>query len=192
MGLTEAQSWLGHLSQCSPCFRDFEHFQLRASRQRRVLWVLTAASVIICASGTLWFKHRGEKGTQVHDTGPVPTAAKIPPVQLTSLSLVLEDSETTRGTENAQLDHLQHLPRQRISLSIYLPHGSEPGQYELELFADLSGSFPVARYQEHASFEKDVCLLHLDTDFSAFKPGTYVLRFRRAGTPWRYSRVAIL
>src|SRR5262249_9889067 len=63
--LAEVEVWLDHLSQCSPCFCDFERFKAEAYRKRIVRAAFSAAAILLVAvSITLWLKlHHAPQGT---------------------------------------------------------------------------------------------------------------------------------
>jgi hypothetical protein len=76
-------------------------------------------------------------------------------------------------------------------LSIYLPRGSEPGRYEVQLLgADRSGTALLTMSGE-ATVVKGLTRLDLEPDFSGLNPGRYTLATRRAGLSWRYFSLAL-
>jgi len=69
-----------------------------------------------------------------------------------------------------------------VSLSIYLPIGSEEGVYEVALFSP-SAEFVLATSGE-ATLQNFVVILPVKLDLTNLAPGLYELRIRRAGTQW--------
>lgn len=192
MPLDEAEAWLDHFSQCSPCFRDFGKLQLQAKHRRKMVWSFAAtAAIALCSSLALWLTYGHEKEINAKTRRPGSTLAQIQQTQPPLVSLHLEDVSANRDTDNDTEANLQRLPRGPISLSIYLPPGSEGGTYEIAFLHKRTDSAPLARFKGIVQLENGAAVLRTTPDTSALEPGDYVLAFRPAGGWWRYSRITI-
>lgn len=193
MPLEEAEPWLDHFSRCSPCFREFEQLQLQARQLRQLRWKLVAGvAVALCSSLALWWTYSHEKAirarsNQPSQSQPAPQARLAQPPQV---SLNFENALSQRDTDQ-QNSNAPRLPRGPVEISIYLPAGSEPGRYEMELRGSEKASSPQVRFEGAANPEGARMVLKCSPDFSAMEPGTYILALRCNGGRWRYSPVAI-
>lgn len=191
MPLKQAEPWLDHFSRCSPCFRDFEELQAEVRSRRRWMWgVAAAAAAIMSASLALWLTYAHEKSLKATSQPSTPNTSialnKTDPLPVT---LHLENTSTTRSPDGSE-PNPQQLPRSRISLSIYLPTGSEPGPYEIE-FRKTIDSTPGAKFQGNTGIFDRAAVLNTSIDLSGLDPGTYILAFRHTDGRWRYSRITI-
>jgi hypothetical protein len=60
-------------------------------------------------------------------------------------------------------------------LLIYLPFGSEPGKYKVELMRDEKDTAPLAVFSGYAEIRGGLTVLQVSPDLSGLVPGTYVL-----------------
>ena len=194
MRLNEAEAWLDHFSQCSPCFCDLEALQLRYRNRRKLTWVFAAtAAIVLCSSWAFWVIYSHEKAinprTRVDRPGS--TFTHIQQAQPPLVSVHLEDVSANRDSGKESGTNLQHLPRGPISLSIYLPPGSDGGTYEVQFLRKRTDSAPLARFEGTVQVENGTPVLHTTPDLSGLEPGNYILAFRLVGGWWRYCRIAI-
>lgn len=192
MPLSQAEGWLDHLGHCSPCFQDFDAIRVRRARYRRLTWGTAAAAIVIlCSAPVLRILHNKYPPVRagLHSAGSAPTSPQtsIAPPQLATLNL--EHSSITRGP--AADSELQRLARAQLLISIYLPPGSAPGNYEFQFLVNPTDSQPLASVQGTAKIENGQTVLRLATDLSHFEPGEYVIAFRRVGASWVYASVEI-
>jgi hypothetical protein len=189
--LSEAEQWLDHLGHCSPCFRDFDAFRVRRPRYHRLKWgTAAAAMVLLCSGFAIRFLHI--RNPSVLTGSPPASASASPQTSISQPQLVtlhLEPPSLTRGgTSDSKL---QRLPRVKLLISIYMPQGSAPGNYELQFLVNPADSQPLASVQGAAKIVNGQTVLSVATDLSHFEPGEYVLAFRRVGAGWVYSSVDI-
>ncbi len=64
-------------------------------------------------------------------------------------------------------------------LLIYLPFGSEPGTYKIELLLDGNNSTKVAAFSGIAEIRDGLTVLQVSPDLSGYGSGTYVLSVSR-------------
>jgi len=74
-------------------------------------------------------------------------------------------------------------------LSIYLPIGSEPGKYEVELGREAGK--PVAKAAGSAVLREHIAVLEVKLNLRQFQPGVYHLGIRQSGWSWTYYRVVL-
>lgn len=178
-----------HVTHCSPCYGEYVGFigELDARRRRRKGVLLAGGLAALFALG-FWIR-----GLVLAPASNPPEAVNQPaPMterEVVAAVLNLESQSATRsGSSDARQpgDEIQRLPRARLALSIYLPRGSEPGRYEVQLLgADRSGE-PLLTMTGEASVVKGLTRLDVEPDFSRLSPGRYTLATRRAGLSWRY------
>lgn len=187
--LAKAGKWLDHLGRCSPCLRDFEAIRAQRARSRRMAWASAVAACFVLLAA-LVFKVSYDSRASHRAHLPQPVSPVTPPIgQPQVATLNFEQLSIPRGVEPSSSP--QHLPRAPMSISIYLPAGSEPGTYDLELLVNPTDRQPLASTQGPAQPVNGVAVLSVKLDLSRFDPGTYVIAFRPAGGSWQYSRVEI-
>jgi hypothetical protein len=193
MPLEQAEAWLDHFSRCSQCFHDFEQFQFQARQRRRMRWQVAAGvAVVLGCSAALWLTYTHQKAirAQSHPRALVSPVAQLHPTQPLPVALHLENVLTSRDTDEANSNPPQ-LPRTLLSLSIYLPPGSEAGSYEIELLRHRADSTPLVTSNGTSAMEGGMVVLRSTADLSTLEPGIYILGFRPSRGSWRYSPVSI-
>jgi len=168
LGLEEAEPWIDHLSSCSPCTREFA--ELRQSFQQRQMLRLAgiAAGLLIVLVAAAWLFLR-------QSTRPIPVQAA---------TLDLTNRGALRGAEQAQPNPPLELGRGNLDLTMYLPVGSEPGMYEVEVVRQPGQ--PIWSTEAQVNLENYKSTLHVRVDLSHFKPGLYLLAIRQKDTSWSY------
>lgn len=186
--LQDAEKWMDHLGQCSPCFQDFEAIKAQRARYgRRWAWATaTAAGVALCAALVLAVSYRNTF-PRPHVPATDSTQPSVDQPQLATLNL--EHPYSTRGIEPGSGS--LHLPRAPLALSIYLSEDSVLGNYNVELLVNPADRQYLVAAQGQAKRVDRRTVLRLQIDLSHLNPGTYVIAFRPAGGNWLYSRVEI-
>ena len=166
--LEEAEPWLYHLSSCSPCTREFGELRKGHRRWRALRFCGIAASVVLAAGILAWFLVKVSSGE-----------ARLEPVtvDLTARGIV-------RGPENTPPSPPVQLQKGYLSMTVYLPFGSEPGIYDLEI--DREPGRPIWGAQREAKIENYKTTLRVEVDLRHFTPGPYLLAFRRQDQNWIY------
>jgi hypothetical protein len=156
-----------HIKECSPCYLEGRAIQeADASRRRILTWA--AAAVLAIAAGT---------GGWMLTKGGDPVATE------THAELDLRPYAIMRGeSQTADRPPLQ-LPRGQVLLTLFLPTGSEPAQYEVEVRDSNAVSKASARGE--ARVQNQVTVLALTVSTGSLSPGAYQLAVRRAGDRWQ-------
>jgi hypothetical protein len=153
--------------------------------RRRVLAVAAAVLVAVLAG---YFVVRNRPG-EIAKHEPPPTASQNQ--SLVSAVLNLESQSEQRGAEKQPVGEIQRLPQKRLALSIYLPFGSEAGEYEVRLLNRDSDTEPISTYKGTAQIENGLTILRLTVDLSTVATGPHVLATRLGGSTWRYFRFIV-
>ncbi len=177
-----------HIYHCSPCYREFLDFRREFRRKPAInkwlSWSSAAAAALIVSFALVrWMPRHSGKPPAPRDQASI---LKKGPMAV----LNLENTSPNRGGGAKSKPELQHLPRASLTLSIYLPLGSEPGQYEIELRKENDLS-PLAKYSGTAHIENGLTVVTIELDLSKFPPGTYVLAFRHDREAWRMRYFAL-
>lgn len=195
-----------HLAKCSPCYADFKRFQQETRQRATAIQTVRgiAALLILGVLSWLWLSRFRDEGIPPETESPevaqprqptegAPARVAVPDSDTVAV-LNLEGLSSTRGARELRVQpELQRLPRKsRVSLSIYLPRGSEEGRYEIRLLRNAKQlDQPVRSYEGSARIQSGLTVLPIGVDFSALQPGTYVLAFRHRDESWHFGRVAL-
>jgi len=176
-----------HLVQCSPCYRAFRA-AVRAERNRSARrtagrwWIGASAAASIIVALSTWLLISRERPEAPSGPAAVQTAAL--PVELD-----LRKYSVTRRDQPPAEQPLLTLPRGRLALTILLPTGSEPGDYDVQILD--SSSRPVSSAGGTAEIRDFVTTLRVVIDLQPFNSGAYQLAIRRDGDQPRLFPVQI-
>ncbi|MCI0625486.1 MAG: hypothetical protein L0387_28220 [Acidobacteria bacterium] len=189
------QEVVSHVSRCSPCSQVLTQF-IRQYQSRQWVYRVAAVALIVVgiAAWVSWalMRNRGTYGPQppgIVKTPPEPASppqTKEPSVRerrLPELQLVVLDLRKrgiSRG-ENSNQDGELSLPKGRLRLSIYLPFGSDEGNYEVRVSGRRD---QVLMAKGRAALKNRINALTVEMDTSAFEAGRYSLAIREAGWGW--------
>jgi len=173
----KASLWWTHFATCSPCTREFAAFQqkARASRNTRIV-VGIAASVFLTLGIVAWLAMQGRI------VGPEP----LPPYE--SSTLDLRSMSLVRGGSTSSGGPLD-LPRRRLALSILLPTGTEPAEFDVQLSEQPEK--PILAASGPAILRNQIAVLEVQLDLTALTPGSYLLAIREKDWDWNYYRVMV-
>jgi hypothetical protein len=195
-GTAETESILEHLTCCSQCFTEYERLvhKERVSRNLKVLAL--CASLLITTALAIWFyvlrtdqEIRQPEPTIIQQPPPVteqPTPTPVPPIQYEVAVVDLRNRGPIRGEQQpaAGEDVVASLPARPLELSVYLPIGSEEGQYELQILREADR--PLVTASGLAKFEDRNVILRLKADLTGLTPGRYLLGLRKGRFRWAY------
>jgi hypothetical protein len=196
----ETESILEHLTCCSPCFTEYERLvhEERVSRNLKILAL--CASLLITVGLAIWFyASRGEPGirepepTIVQQPPPVvepPAPPQAPPIQYEVAVIDLRNRAPVRGEQQpAAGEDVASLPRRPLELSVYLPIGSEEGQYELQILREADT--PLVAVSGSARFEDRNVVLRLKADLTGLAPGRHLVGIRKGSFRWMYYPITV-
>ena len=190
----ESRSVVDHLTCCSPCFAEYERLMRRERIWRNTKLLALCATVLITVGLAVWFyafstgADRRIPEPTVVQKEPVPRQSvpnefEIAVLDLRNQSPVRGDQPPTPGTDVASL------PARRLALSVYLPIGSEVGDYEMQILREIET--PLVSQEGTAKLENENVVVHVRADLTKLASGRYLLRLRRASYSWRYYPVAL-
>jgi len=168
--LRESKHAVVHIGSCSPCFIEYRAFQKQAARRKVVELVLASAAVLILAAIGAWVW----RGHLFHGTrGKL--ATNVPYQKIT---VDLRNRLILRGEERSSANSGPiELPRGRIDLTLLLPKGSGPGNYEVQVSTETES--PLVTAGGTAASQNGVSVLKATLDTSKMNAGTYLLGIRQ-------------
>jgi hypothetical protein len=189
------QEVASHISRCSPCSQELTRF-IRQYQSRQ--WVYRAAAVGLIVVGiAAWaswalMRNRAPHVSQSPSIVIMPPEPTSPPStqeaseqepKVAGIQVVVLDLRkrgNSRGENNYQDGDLA-LPKGRLKISIFLPFGSDEGNYEVR----VSGQrYHVVTAEGRATMKSRINVLNVHLDTSAFEAGRYSLAIRQAGWGW--------
>ena len=195
-GSVESEAVLEHLTCCSPCFSEYERILRRDKLSKNLKILALCASLLITVGLVVWFyAFGGEQGLRP----PQPTIVQkeasppqAPPTQFEVALVDLRNRSTVRGDQDRPPDGtvVASLPTRRLDLSVYLPIGSEEGQYEIQILR--AGETPLVALRGSATLKDHNVILQLRTDLTEIEPGRYLLGLRKASFRWTYYPIALV
>jgi hypothetical protein len=172
-----------HLLKCSPCYREFRALQQsgvskRADTRPRVVWyAASAAALLLVIAGAYFILPNQRSRTPVEQPGSASATAEL------RAELDLRKYTVARTDQITPERPPVSLPRGRLTATILLPVGSEPGTYEVQILDSNLRS--VASATGDAEIRDFVTTLRATIDIRSLQPGTYQLALRRHGEDWR-------
>lgn len=159
-----------HLTECSPCYREFRTLRGGGGIGRRRAWWLAVAAAVALAVVGAW-TYRLQHGTP--NTAPATTVA---------LAADLRPYSVTRSEHQATASSPLRLSRDKLDLTILLPIGSEPGAYDVRVLGD--SAHVVAEASGRAEIRDFVTTLHVTLDLRTAPAGDARIAVRHQGEDW--------
>lgn len=169
-----------HIEHCSPCYCQFadireELFKEEQKCDFRKAVIGGSILIVLFALGVGYYAWQRNRTNH----GQLTTAANRGEAAV----LNFEDGSELRGgqgdSSNRANLRAQHLPRNQLSLTVYLPLGSPAGEYDLEIA--LSTGEAVWQAKGRASIKDGLTSIPVKGDLRNVPIGEYKFRFRRAG-----------
>ncbi|MDQ2776752.1 MAG: hypothetical protein M3Y57_17805 [Acidobacteriota bacterium] len=182
-----------HIEHCSPCYCQFADIREGLFKQDRINGVRTTARnlliVAVLALGAvasiyLW-RHHDES---VNRTAIGSTHAEAAVLNFEDGS-ELRGPGAQQGTGANPNSSVQHLPRNELNLTVYLPLGSPGGEYELEISRVPSETVWSARGL--AKIKDGLTSIPVNGDLRDVQPGEYRFKFRRPGETWHEKNILV-
>jgi hypothetical protein len=175
-GLEPTPDLIDHIATCSPCF--IEYSRIRAAHQLRVRAYYALASfaavVVLLLIGRSFYEPFGRPAISPKVTAASSDRQELV-VDLRTWGAFRSDTpEVPKGP--------LRFPRTFLSLSIYLPPGSEEGTYRVALVDSSERS--LRETTGEARLREFMQVLPVELNLSDVAPGLYELRIRRTQMPW--------
>jgi hypothetical protein len=174
-----------HFAKCSPCYQELRTLQQRsAAARKRTWWTTAAAAIVVLAISGSWFLW-----PRTGDVAPKSTVAEPSSTPEVTARLDLRKYTVARSEQKqAELEPVS-VPRGRLNLTLLLPVGSEPGEYDVQILDSDLASRASARGR--AEIREFITTLNATLDAASLAPGAYQLAVRRQGEDWRLFPVAV-
>lgn len=179
-----------HIERCSPCYRQFADIRETLFKQdrindfRKVARLALVAIVLVAVGASLYIWQRSRASDAQSTIASNRGEAAV---------LNFEDGSELRGAQShpgaSENSGVQHLPRSRLNLTVYLPLGSPAGEYELEIVRASGES--VWRAQARATIKDGLTSIPVKGDLRNVPAGEYSFRFRRLGETWHEKAVLV-
>jgi hypothetical protein len=101
----------------------------------------------------------------------------------------LREKSPLRGAEPNPPGFPDELPRAPLALSIWLPTGSEPGEYDIEVVQPPDN--PLFSSKGSAVLRDHIAVVETKLNLGTLKPGLYLVDIRPAGRSWTYFPVVL-
>lgn len=179
-----------HIEQCSPCYCQFAEIREALFKEERKNDSRRAIRgglivIILVALGASFYVWQRSRTNEVQST--------IASNYGEAAVLNFEDGSELRGAHGDSTGHVnpgvQHLPRNQLSLTIYLPLGSPAGKYDLEIVG-LTGD-RIWHAQGQATIKDGLTSIPVTGDLRNAPVGECKFRFRRPDETWREKDVIV-
>jgi len=179
-----------HIEHCSPCYCQFTDIREDLFKQDRVKGLRKAARNLLV------FAIAAGAGAGVYYWRQHQTVVDQPTIATNhgeAAVLNFEDGSGLRGAQEGTTANansgVQHLPRNQLNLTVYLPLGSPAGEYELEISKAAGETVWSARGL--ATIKDGLTSIPVNEDLRGVPPGEYRFRFRRPGETWHEKNVLV-
>ena len=177
--ILEDDDWQ-HITHCSPCYAEFLEVKeeiRRSGTRARTLGLIGGATVVILLAAFLGYRYFA--GPRISE--------QTANVAFEPATLNLSDSSVSRGGEGADQKSVPVLPRRPLDLTIILPFGSEPGDYQFELVNKdgrvLKTGDAIAKLRNGSTS------LKTRIDAADYSVGDYRIGFRQQSFEWAFHAV---
>jgi hypothetical protein len=185
MAQAEEDQWVDHFVMCSPCSKEF--YEIRCGRIRKKRFragaIVSCLALVVALGVWGWTHyHQGSNGRNTVAQGGAVPALRQQVLNLRNWS----GERTDGGTEGVPKPPLE-LHRWRTSLVIYLPLGSEPGQYQVRFVGRTGITLELTGF---AQIEDGNTVFRGQVDLSKLQAGQYSLGIRQP--PWDWRSVSLI
>jgi hypothetical protein len=169
-----------HVTHCSPCYREFLDIRTEMKRAARAKKVGIGLGLIAAAvAGIAAAVYLGEEPAVPREQRP-----QIAELAYRPRIVDLEGRSITRSDEGKEETKPIQLGRGPEELTIRLPFGSRPGNYEVQLLKSVDE--PLVSTQGEAQVVDGTTSMKVSVDLSKLEPGKYLLGVRRLPADWTY------
>jgi hypothetical protein len=180
MAQGEEDKWVDHFVLCSPCSKEFYEIRCGHIRKKRFRAgaIASCVALVVVLAVWGWLRHQGHSNS----ANSVAQGNTLSAFRVQVLDLKNWSGERTDGGSEGVPKAPLELHRWHTSLVIYLPLGSEPGQYHVRIVGrrgvavELSG---VARIEDGNTVFRGT------VDLNKLQAGQYSLGIRQPPWDWR-------
>ena len=177
-----------HLTECSPCYREFRTLQQNGARSSApglarssaARWAVAAALLLLLVIGGWYYARRGA----TLDAPAPPTVASA-----RALQVDLRPFAVSRSEQGTPAQPSLALSAERLDLTLLLPVGSEPGPHDVRLLGE--GDRVLAQDTGQAEIRDFVTTLRVKIDLGTVPVGDYRLAVRHEGDDWSFYPAAV-
>jgi hypothetical protein len=161
-----------HVGHCSPCFAELTDMRRAIQRRNTFVWAGSAAAAVLVLA--LLINNYGLR------SGPTaPPRHEVAMIDLRHASITRSVQPSGPGGQPTI-----ELPRAILTLTIQLPVGSEPGDYEVTI-RKPNESAGVVKGHGTAHLDNGVTKLTVGLDSSVIPTGNYDIAWRMAAFDWQ-------
>ena len=173
LSLADAEPWMDHFAQCTPCFRDYTELRRLVDRRRKLSYLgIAAVVIVVCVVAWGWYARQ-------HG---VITVHNYIVADMRNRLILRGDQGPGKGPLVFQ--------RGFDDVSFYIPEGSRAGNYDVAIFHE-EPTEPLATTMGAATMENDKTIIKVTLDLSRIAPGNYLVGIRLPGNDWSYYRVVL-
>jgi hypothetical protein len=179
-----------HIEHCSPCYCQFAEIrealfnEERRSNSRRAVRTGLVVILLLALGTTFYLWQRAKANDSQWTIASNGREAAV---------LNFEDGSELRGAQgNSRTgtnSGAQHLPRNQLNLTVYLPLGSPAGNYDLEIVSSTGDR--IWHAQGRAFIKNGLTSLPVEGDLRNVPIGEYKFRFRRSDETWHEKNVIV-
>jgi hypothetical protein len=177
-----------HLGGCSPCFRQYQEMLTETRAEKKSASILSRVLVltprfvalavaiglaIIGLSVAVWLSHKREVVHQEPNRPKInlPNNERNRVAEFSPFILDMTNASQVRGTNRRDRSALK-MPRKPLHISVYLPIGSDAGEYRVSLNTRKQSAWSGAGT---AQMRDKRMILEFEADLSSYQPGRYML-----------------
>ena len=179
---TEGDPVWEHVTHCSECYREFLEFQAALAGKRRlrreaVRWGIAAAALAMAL-------------VVVHaKRGDIFGSKRPQNAELAYNPQTIDIESMSRSVAGGGEKQPYYLNRGRDALTVHLPIGSPPGEYEFRLRSASDGM--ILTKSAPAGIDHGVTSFRLNIDIASLRPGQYKMEVREVPFDWQYYPVVV-
>jgi hypothetical protein len=177
-----------HLGSCSPCFQQYQQILTQTRTKKETASILQKLSVhtprfvavalvvglaLIAFSVALWISHERAIVQQERDGAKINSSSneRNRVAEFSPFILDMTKTSQVRGTDRRDRSALK-MPRKPLHVSVYLPIGSDAGEYRMSL---KRGKQAVWSDLATARMRDKRMVLEFEDDLGAYQSGRYTL-----------------
>ncbi len=195
------------LTWSSETFAEYEGYLRQACFGRRMRFLAACAAVVVGLGAGLWWylgttgSPSGREPVIGRDDAPkheAPPQLQVPqrqePTPEQGFQVAVLDLRVRGAVRSGQGQEVPPdapvLPARQLDLTVYLPIGSEEGEYEIAVGRE-QGDTPLATGRANARLVDGTVTANTRLDLSSLDSGSYLVGLRRGKFQWSYFSVRV-